>query len=657
MNKDLQCFIMKAISTSIISIRILIFLIPLLLSSLSNAQSKRNGNNIKTAQVPFISFTPVIDGQLDTDLEHLSENSFNHIWQFDNPVTDTIQITYKMAYTASHLYIYIEADIDSITYHRRGYLWGDGYKVLFARPQLEGLTSEYYELAFSPTIEKEYEWAKQRIVYYNFDQTTLSLSSSTISQESANRNISGFETLIAWEDVKPYHPWFMKDMGYNIYFAKGMEHPQHGWITNGYSLVEDEGIWDESVPKRNYKHISYLAPSSVSEQLILAKPKQKNLKMDDEIKVEVVSIDHESSNSRIEIALQNEESETIYSEVIDIKIDKNLNKQELSLNIGRLKTGKYELIILNTYDTILKESICIHPSIPFDEIEAELTENKNQLINGTINTLQFELNQIENKLAELKIYETGEKVLEDWNIFKDKYELFIVGVDPYQVFVKPYRRAFKSKYDDTYQPYSLKLPRDYNPQNKYPLLVYLHGSGKDEQGLLDRPRSGGNFIEIAPLARDIYRAYAEDYSQRDIVEAIEDVCTYFSVDADKVIIGGFSMGGYGALRTFYEHPELYKGVAVHAGHPNIANEWLDGDHPNFLDEKYLSSFFNIPVFIYHGRKDAGLDVRLIEEMSKKLTNAGALVTTRIIEQKGHEYPDDLTNEIYFKWLRDTVTKR
>lgn len=228
------------------------------------------------------------------------------------------------------------------------------------------------------------------------------------------------------------------------------------------------------------------------------------------------------------------------------------------------------------------------------------------------------------------------------------------GIDPYSGIKESYRRAFKSKYDDTYQPYSIKLPSNYDSTKKYPLLVFLHGSGVDEQGLLNQPRSNGKFIEVAPFARDMYNCYSSDSSQIDIIEAIEDVVANFSVDAAKIVIGGFSMGGYGALRTFYEHPVLYKGVAVFAGHPHLASNWLDGEHPNFLNNNYLKAFKGMPIFIYHGQKDGSLPVDLVKKMSIELEKAGALVTLSIAEDKGHDYPDKETNDRYFEWLNKII---
>ena len=626
---------------------ILLFLMLVLLKLSYPSKDKKD--------VSFIEKTPVIDGQLDADLFHLDIKRFKHIWQFDNPVTDTAQLSYRIAYTPSHLYLYIETNVDSISYHKRGYLWGDGYKILLGIPQADSLTNEYYELAYSPSEDKNH-WERQKVFGYNFTQIRKYFSKSSMSQELASQGKSGFEALIAWSDIKPYHPWFLDEMGLNIYFAKGIESEQHGYITNGYALVEDEGIWDEEIPRRNYMPISFEEPNAVINQVLLVQAKKHNLQVGEAVAIEIASLDKEPSVSILNYIFSDSTSKIIVADKIAVKLGTVLKKETFDIDIGKLKPATYKLTILNFKDTILEESIVVKPIINFEEISDEIQENKNKLLLGTCNTLQFELNQIENKMTDLKVYEKGEVVLEDWNLLRKKYEVFLAGTDPYKDLRIPYRRAFCSKYDQSYQPYTINLPDDYDPNKKYPLLVFLHGSGSDEQaqGLLNRPRSGGNFIEIAPLARDIFRAYAMDESQKDIIEAIDDVSKYFSVDKDKIVIGGFSMGGFGALRTYYEHPELYKGVVVHAGHPNLANEWLDGEHPNFLEEKYLGNFTNMPVFIYHGEEDPAIDVNLIKNMSKKLSEVGAFVTESYVAKFGHQYPDELTNEMYFNWLDEVV---
>ena len=113
-------------------------------------------------KISFLPHPPVIDGQLDAGLEKLKKRDFNYIWQFDNPVTDTVPVTYRMAYTPTHLYLYIEAEADSISFRSRGFINGDGFKLLLGIPQPDSLTDEYYDMVFSASKDKGY-WARKRI--------------------------------------------------------------------------------------------------------------------------------------------------------------------------------------------------------------------------------------------------------------------------------------------------------------------------------------------------------------------------------------------------------------------------------------------------------------------------------------------------------------
>jgi predicted esterase len=159
---------------------------------------------------------------------------------------------------------------------------------------------------------------------------------------------------------------------------------------------------------------------------------------------------------------------------------------------------------------------------------------------------------------------------------------------------------------------------------------------------------------LAPYGRDETRAYAYKASQIDIVEAVEAASAAYPIDEGRLIIGGFSMGGYGALRAFYENPSLYKGVAVLAGHPNLASEWLGEPHPNFLMAEDLLSFKGVPVFIYHGRKDPSLPVTLAEKLAERLTEAGAEVTLHIDDEAAHVYPNPRIYAQFQAWLREVA---
>lgn len=603
-------------------------------------------------KISFLNFTPFVDGKLDNGLANLQKRQFNNFFRFDNPVTDSIDVTYRIAYTPTHLYLYIESKTDSITYRDRGFINGDGFKLLLAKPQKDSLTDEYYDIVFSPSKDKNY-WARKRIWDYNRKQNSgKQLSAETQFVEAFFEGKCGFEVLLAWKDIEPYHPWFSEQLGYNLYFAKAIDNN----AAIGYSVVKDEGIWDEEIPKRNYMPVIFEQPKIVNKESITTKLIKRNISTTEPLFLNLITISNKSISKLIEIEIQNDSSKAVLNRNTNLIINKKLKNELFKIDITGLIPNHYKLFINSDKEAIAQYDFVVFPKFNFNEIRLNISNNKHDLQIGTINTLLFKINLIEANLNKLKVYEPGKEILEEYQKFELEYNQFLNGKEPYTTIDKPYRRAFKSKYDNSYQPYTIKLPKNYNPAKKYPLLVFLHGSGQDEQGLLNDARSGGNFIELAPFARDMYQCYVSDSSQNDIIEAIEDVKLHFSVDTYNIIVGGFSMGGYGALRTFYEHPDLYKGIAVFAGHPNLANEWLGEGHPNFLDDKFLSNFSKIPIFIYHGRKDGALPITKVEELIVKLKSKSIEVTERLIEKKAHEYPDEETNKLYFEWLKQIIEK-
>ena len=598
--------------------------------------------------VPYLSITPQIDGELDSELNSLVKRDFNYIWQFDNPPTDTVPVQYVIAYTPTHFYLYIETQSDSIIFRDRGSSKGDGFKLLFTIPQKDTLTDEFYGLNFSPSKNHDY-WARKKIWTYNIKTVLWNFSPETLFEHKSHNGKSGFEALISWNDIPPYHPWMLKEIGFNLYFAKAIGDT----ITNGYAVVHDYGIWDEGV-KRKFTLLQFENPKSVDKPIILLKPKNRTLNLNSTLRLEISSISHKARKEKLFIEIGNDTSKPIYKKEFKIQTTSKLKKDSINIELFNLTPGEYKVMVASSKDTISNTNITVIPDLEYEQTYRRISENSAKLTTGIVNTLLFKLNLLQEELGNLKPYERGEVLLGKIDKFNKEFELFLNGTDPYKDITEPYYRAFKSKFDNTYQPYTVKLPENYDATKKYPLLVFLHGSGVDEQGLLNSPRSNGKFIEIAPFARDMYNCYSSDSSQNDILEAIKDVSTNFSVDTTKIIIGGFSMGGYGALRTFFEHPNLYRGVAVFAGHPHLASNWLDGEHPNFLNKKYLIKFKGKPVFIYHGKEDGSLPVKLIEKMSKELDVSGAIVTLSIAENKGHEYPDKITNEKYFKWLNKII---
>ena len=607
-------------------------------------------------QVAFLDTTPVIDGRLDPGLESMTANRFAEFYRFDNPELPRVEVTYRLGYTAHHLYLYLETDAPEVSYHARGYLWGDGYKLLLGLPQPDGRTDEYYELTYSPTEDLD-DSARQRIAVYNAGQETdATLSEGSRSRAAAGQRHSGFEALIAWDDIPPYHPWFVDRLGLNLYFAKGFDTADHGYFPNGYAVVHDEGIWDEEVLRRAYVELVFQPPSSPAGDSVLAYANEGHVVPGLPLTVDVLRLSDDKEALAARITVSDAAGRVVDSRPARLEPSDGLAPQRIVFGKINAVPGIYAWTI-EVDGHRIRRPLGLLPAIDASATRASIEANPSQLSNTTVETLLFKLQSLERALEDLKLYESGDKVLETWRDLETDLELFREGRAPYDALRTNHRRSFRSRQDGTLQPYSIRLPEGFDEERSYPLVVILHGSGQDEQTILDLQWTGHDLILLAPFGRDRYRAYAERDSQRDIVEAIERVRQDFRIDADAIILGGFSMGGYGALRTYYERPELYRAVFVFAGHPNLASEWLDAPHPNFLESDYAEAFTDTPVFVYHGAKDAALDVALMQRTAALFQQLGAEVSLHIDPERGHQFPDEQVMQAFQQWLQSVIDRK
>ncbi|HYI94584.1 MAG TPA: dienelactone hydrolase family protein [Bryobacteraceae bacterium] len=139
--------------------------------------------------------------------------------------------------------------------------------------------------------------------------------------------------------------------------------------------------------------------------------------------------------------------------------------------------------------------------------------------------------------------------------------------------------TFLSEVDDTDQPYGLYLPKNYDPQRPYPLVISLHGAYSNHRLNLRRVFGKGNrasesdaeatrywpalrdveYIVASPLARGTmgYKGVAE----KDVYDVLADVKKRFSIDEDRVYLTGLSMGGGGSLWLGLTRPDIWAAIA------------------------------------------------------------------------------------------------
>lgn len=203
-------------------------------------------------------------------------------------------------------------------------------------------------------------------------------------------------------------------------------------------------------------------------------------------------------------------------------------------------------------------------------------------------------------------------------------------------------RGFRSRIDGSVQPYAYTLPKLYgkDPGKKWHLEVWLHGRDKTltEVKFL-RNNHGEKEMDLDHVRIDIYGRGNNAYRWAGEVDVFEAIDHFLSseralgrghlVDANQVVLRGFSMGGAGAWHLGLHWPDRWCAVNPGAGF-TTTHGYISG-----LPEKlpphqeavlriydavdYAENAFNVPIHAYSGAKDKQkLAADLIEQRLLKL---------------------------------------
>ncbi len=192
----------------------------------------------------------------------------------------------------------------------------------------------------------------------------------------------------------------------------------------------------------------------------------------------------------------------------------------------------------------------------------------------------------------------------------------------------PQLATFHSDVDDSDQPYALYIPKSFDPQIKYPLLISLHAEESNHRLNLRRvlgassrlgepdtvdmryfpPVGDVDFIVASPSARGSMGYHG--IAAKDVYDVLADVERRFPIDSDRVYLTGISMGGAGALWLALTRPDVWAAVAPLCPSPSPLAESLA---PNAL---------NLPLRLFHGEQDLITPAASSRNWQRRLMNAG-----------------------------------
>jgi Prolyl oligopeptidase family len=220
--------------------------------------------------------------------------------------------------------------------------------------------------------------------------------------------------------------------------------------------------------------------------------------------------------------------------------------------------------------------------------------------------------------------------------------------------------GYRSRIDGSVQPYGLIIPKDYDPAKPMRLDVVLHGStrpmGISELRFMARFDEGDGenpsppeapFIELHPLGRveNCYRWAGET----DVFEAIADVRKRYSIDKDRIVLRGMSMGASGTWHLGLKHPDFFVALGPYCGYvdthkfsetplDNFVKIGLLPEHQelglHMLDSvDYAANAGIVPAIACMGEKDIFFQAHVI--MGEAMRKEGLTMVNLISPGTGH----------------------
>jgi len=199
----------------------------------------------------------------------------------------------------------------------------------------------------------------------------------------------------------------------------------------------------------------------------------------------------------------------------------------------------------------------------------------------------------------------------------------------------------------------LYLPGDYgkDPQQEWPLIVYLHGAhlrGATLELLMEEPlpyqlqkEIDFPFIVVSPLGDGEYEFWGKDEMINPLFVVLEEIQAVYSVNAKRIYLTGNDMGGNGVWAIGLRHPEYFAALAPVAGYFGYPFEVPE----NICDLK------DVPVWAFHGERDPFVPAEVEQELVQALNACGGQARISLSPHMKNDVPIKVyADPELYEWL-------
>lgn len=216
--------------------------------------------------------------------------------------------------------------------------------------------------------------------------------------------------------------------------------------------------------------------------------------------------------------------------------------------------------------------------------------------------------------------------------------------------------------------YRILYPKNFDKEETYPLMLFLHGAGERGTDNEVQLTHGGDLFlqeeirENFPAIVIFPQAPKEDYwakvdvnrevkpfefnfkkeegpttSLQLVMALLNSVASEKFVDNDRIYVGGLSMGGMGTYELIYRQPKMFAAAFAICG----------GADPT-ITENYPEDF---NIWIFHGEQDDIVPPTLSKEMARMINHHGGNAKLSLYPNDNHNSWDSALAEPYLlPWL-------
>lgn len=189
----------------------------------------------------------------------------------------------------------------------------------------------------------------------------------------------------------------------------------------------------------------------------------------------------------------------------------------------------------------------------------------------------------------------------------------------------------------------LYLPPGYQQsgKRKWPLIIFLHGSGERGDDLekvkahgppaLVEKQKDFSFIVASPQA-----PAGTNWNSEQINELLDELVARLAVDVDRVYLTGLSLGGHGTWNIGARQADRFAAIAPVCGAGDV---------------KLACQLKTVPIWAFHGAKDPVVSLASDQRMVDAVKACGGDVTFTVYPEVGHEaWTPAYADPALYQWL-------